>query len=326
MKQLLKRSDAQSREIFFIGTLLLIFSLLARKSNYLISITMICMIYIMLVSGLDILLGYTGQMNTGQAAFYAIGAYTSALLSIHTGIPVFLCMFIGAALSSIVGFLLALGTSRLVKHFLVVTTTAFAQVVYTLITNLKSITRSFRGISNIPKIELFGYEFKSGLSICLLYIVIVVIFLIVKKRLFDSRTGRAFLAIRDNPTAAAGVGINVNKYKRLAFMFCAFFGGFAGGMYAHAMSFISPESFALSMSLTLLTMVLLGGRGSILGPVLGAVMLSVCQTVLQPLGNLQAVVYGGFLLAVVLFFPKGLYGIIDKTRGIVEKLGKRKEA
>jgi branched-chain amino acid transport system permease protein len=153
-------------------------------------------------------------------------------------------------------------------------------------------------------------------------IVMVAIFLVIKQRIVKSRVGRAFLAIRENPVAAGGIGINVQKYKIMAFAISAVYTGLAGALYAHFVGFISPETFTATQSTMFMTMLLFGGMGTFSGPLIGAAVISVLNELLQTMGTYRMLVYGFFILAVLLYLPHGISGIIDIVRG---KLAQRKE-
>ena len=169
------------------------------KDQYLLTLFAFAGIYVIAVSGLDLLFGYSGQISMGHAAYYAIGAYTSALLSTKLGVPV--------------------------RHFLSLLTIAFGQMVYIFACKAKAVTNAMAGVKRIPKLNLFGFEFRSNLSCAILILVLCVLFLIVKQRIVHSSSGRALMAIRENVVAADGMGINIKKYKIMAFAISAVWPG-----------------------------------------------------------------------------------------------------
>ena len=198
------------------------------------------LVYVVAVSGLDIVFGYSGQISLGHAAYYAIGAYGSVMLHEYVGIPVIFSMIISAVAAALIGIVIAYPASRLRNHFLALATIAFGEIVYQLVAQSPGqITGNFLGFFTDP-VNLFGFEFDSNMSFYYFGLVVVVIFLLLKTNLVKSRTGRALIAIRENSAAADGMGINVTLYKVIGFAFSALYCGFAGGMYAHMVQFISP--------------------------------------------------------------------------------------
>jgi branched-chain amino acid transport system permease protein len=281
---------------------------LAIGNEYVLLIATLIGIYVIVNSGLDIVYGYSGQITLGQAGFYAIGAYTSAILSLHTGLPVIFCMIAGGLLSSFLGMIIAIPSVKLVHHFLAMVTIGFGEIVRLLAVNGGALTGAADGIPFVPKLALGGFVFETVHSYYYFVLAATVVLLIAKQNLVGSRIGRAFRSIRDNAPAAAAFGVNVHRMKVAAFTIEGFFGGFGGALYAHLVGFISPETFSLQQSVLFLTMVLLGGGGTLWGPVLGAVVISVLFELLQPLGQAQMAMYGLIIMGVMLFMPRGVVG------------------
>ena len=303
--------------------LVLLAALLAavRGQQYLLTLLNFVCMYMISVSGLDILFGYSGQISLGHAAFYAAGAYTSALLTTKLGVPVWIAIAAACLVSLILGIIVALPASKLIHHFLALLTISVGQLVYIVLSRAE-FTNAMTGIRSIPKISIFGFQLKSKYAFLIFMILMVALFLLIKQRIVYSRVGRAFQAIRENPVAANGIGINVQKYKIMAFALSAVFTGFAGAMYAHFVGFISPETFTSSQSVMFLTMLLFGGMGTFSGPLIGATIVTFLNESLQVLGSYRMMVYGAFILAVLLFLPHGISGIIDILR---QRLTRRKE-
>ena len=303
--------------------LVLLAALLAavRGQQYLLTLLNFVCMYMISVSGLDILFGYSGQISLGHAAFYAAGAYTSALLTTKLGVPVWIAIAAACLVSLILGIIVALPASKLIHHFLALLTISVGQLVYIVLSRAE-FTNAMTGIRSIPKISHFGFQLKSKYAFLIFMILMVALFLLIKQRIVYSRVGRAFQAIRENPVAANGIGINVQKYKIMAFAISAVFTGFAGAMYAHFVGFISPETFTSSQSVMFLTMLLFGGMGTFSGPLIGATIVTFLNESLQVLGSYRMMVYGAFILAVLLFLPHGISGIIDILR---QRLTRRKE-
>jgi len=294
------------------------------KSNYPSLILCFICINTIAVTGLDLLFGYTGQVSFGHAGFYAIGAYASTILSMKLGIPVALSMILAALISMFFGFIIAIPASKLVKHFLSLLTIAFGNMVYIFLSVTKSLTNGFSGIINIPDLVLFGYRFKTNQSYFFLFAALAVITLIAKNRLIKSRFGRALIAVRENPHAAAGMGINVSYYKVMAFAISAFFTGLAGSLYAHLMGFISPDGFNNTQSNAFMTMLLFGGIASTFGPMIGSTILTVVTEVMQGFVQYQMLLYALFILLVLYMMPNGVSGLMNKISArIAKKKGKK---
>lgn len=299
--------------LFGVLALLLVLPLVLTNPYFLLIATLIG-IYIIVNAGLDIVFGYSGQITLGQAGFYAIGAYTSAILSLHTEIPVVFCMIAGGLLASFLGMIVAIPSVKLVHHFLAMVTIGFGEIIRLLALNGGELTGAADGLSFIPRPSLFGYDIDTPMAYYYFVLGFVLVFLYAKQNLVTSRIGRAFRSIRDNAEAASAFGINVQRMKVTAFTIEGFFGGFGGALYAHLIGFISPETFTLQQSVLFLTMVLLGGSGSFWGPILGTILISLLFEVLQPFGQAQMVIYGLIIMLVIMFLPRGIAGVLSRKR------------
>lgn len=303
------------------GALLLFLPIILVNNQYVILICGYIAIYTIAVSGLDILFGFSGQISMGHAAFFAIGAYGSSIIHTYTKIPVIFTIFLAAILATLIGALLAYPASKLVFHFLSLATVAFGEIVYQLIAQSPGdITGNFTGYFPTP-INLFGFKINTYTRIYYFALICVVIFLIVKQRLLKSKQGRALLAIRENSHAADGMGINVRKYKVMAFAVSAFFTAFAGALYAHFVQFISPDTFTNKQSVMFLTMLLFGGTGSVAGPVIGAAAVLSLNEGLRFLEKYQMLIYGIMLLLAILLMPGGIVGVVKKIFAKTKKKG-----
>lgn len=288
------------------GALLILF---IRQSVYYQTIFVLCAIYSIAVSGLDILFGYSGQIALGHAMFYASGAYTSAILTVNYGWNPWLAMLAGVVVTIILAAIVAIPASNLVHQFLALLTIAAGNMMHVFLCKATNITNAMKGIRQIPKLSIFGYELRSKFAFALFALIMLIIFLFIKQRIVKSSTGRAFMAIRENPVAAGGMGINVRKYKIMAFVISAVFTSVAGSMYAHFISFISPEGFSNTTSTLLMTMLLFGGMGNPVGPVFGASIIAILNESLQSFSMFKTLIYGVLIMASVLFMPRGCYGV-----------------
>ena len=309
-----------------VGIVLLAFPFAAEKVfnwNYGVLLANFMILYIIAVSGLDILFGYSGQISMGHAAFFCIGAYGSVLLHEFTGLPVLITILIGTVLATLIGSLLAYPASKLVFHFLSLATIAFGEVVYQLVAQSPgNITGNFTG-KFTETMSLFGFKLNTYTKYYFFSVVCMVIFLIIKTNLVRSRVGRAFIAIRENSHAANGMGINVRKYKVIAFATSAFYTAFAGGLYAHLVRFISPDTFTQKQSVMFLTMLLFGGSASVGGTVTGVFTVQFLNEILRSAERYQLLIYGVLLLVLILAFPGGLFGLVKQA---IKKVKTRKEA
>jgi len=308
-------------KLIYLLLIILLFTLpiLFKSSQYFLLLACIIGIYIIVVSGLDILVGYSGQISIGHAAFYAIGAYASVILNVRLGINVWFSIVLGGIITVLMAVCIAIPSVKLVHHFLAMLTIAFGEVINAIIVNWREVTGGHTGLMNIPPPKIGSLIFDNNFSYFYIVYIFVIIFLISKQRIVHSRTGRALKAIRESEIAADGLGINIRFYKVLAFSVSAFYAGFAGGLYAYLINFISPQTFTLDQSIIFLTMVLLGGSGSFMGPIIGSIVLTLIIEYLQIISYYQTLVYGLFLLIIAMYFPSGTISLFSTGKDILLK-------
>jgi branched-chain amino acid transport system permease protein len=301
--------------ILLVGLALLVLPFaLAQAGTAWVRITNLAILFALLALGLNIVVGFAGLLDLGYIAFYGVGAYCYALLaSPHFGLhlPFWVILPIGAALACLFGVLLGAPTLKLRGDYLAIVTLGFGEIIRILLNNLASpinITNGPQGITLIDPFRIAGFDFSKtehwfGLMVSgpikyyYLLLVVLIVVMVVNVRLQDSRIGRAWVAIREDETAAQAMGINTRNVKLLAFAMGASFGGIAGGMFAAIQTFISPESFVLVESIMVLAMVVLGGMGNIWGVVLGAVLLSFVPELLRyTVEPMQKAVFGRTLV------------------------------
>jgi branched-chain amino acid transport system permease protein len=275
-------------------------------NRYLLDVATICGIYAFLTIGLNIVVGLTGLLVLGYVAFYAIGAYTYALLSVHYHIPFFFCLPICALTSMLFGFLVGLPVLRLRGDYLAIVTLGFGEITRIVINNWDELTRGPNGIMHIARPEAFGFIFREPLYYYYLIVLFLLIAIFVFSRLSSSRVGRAWIAIREDELAAATMGINVTLYKLLAFGISASVAGVAGAFFAGKMTHVSPESFTFLESVIILCMVIVGGMGSISGAILGAVILILLPEVLRSFQNYRMLLFGIGMIILMRFLPQGI--------------------
>ena len=308
-------------KLIYLLLIILLFTLpiLFKSSHYFLLLACIIGIYIIVVSGLDILVGYSGQVSLGHAAFYAIGAYASVILNVRLGINVWFSIILGGIVAAIMAVCIAIPSVKLVHHFLAMLTIAFGEVINAIIVNWRGVTGGHTGLMNIPPPKIGSLVFDDNFSYFYIVYIFVIIFLISKQRIIHSRTGRALKAIRESEIAADGLGINLRRYKVLAFGISAFYAGFAGGLYAYLVNFISPQTFTLDQSIIFLTMALFGGSGSFMGPIIGSIVVTLIIEYLQIISYYQTLVYGLFLLIIVMYFPSGIISLFSTEKNILLK-------
>lgn len=325
--ELIKRNSRKrfSNIIIFafivLGTIL---PLCLGDQKYFLLLMCLAGIYIVATSGLDICFGYSGQISLGQAGFYAIGAYVSAMLSIYMKVPVPFAILIGSLAAALVGYLLAFTSVKLVYHFLSLTTIAFGEIVRLLLVNGKAITGGPDGLVGIPPFTVFGISFSSNQMYFYIIWIVMIVFLAGKVSLINSRVGRAFIAIRDNPSASEAFGIKLSKYKATAFAIGAFCAGISGALYAHLVKFINPDSFTGDQSIMFLVMVLIGGLGTFWGPIFGSVLIIALNEVLQTFGDYRMAIYGVIIITVLLFLPKGIIGTLREKLVVGKRIKREK--
>jgi branched-chain amino acid transport system permease protein len=264
----------------------------------------------MLALSLTLVAGTVGQVSLGHAALLAIGAYTSALLSLRLAVPVGMAIICGGLMSAALGTLLISPSFRLRGHYVSIATLAIGEIVSLVILNWESVTNGPIGLSGIPPLSLFGYDLTSAESVYWFSFAVMVLLALLQARLLTSHLGRSFRAIRDDDVAARAYGLSLNRYKSLAFIFGGFAAGVSGGIAAHLYSYINHETFNTQQSILALTIVILGGLGNVGGAILGSVALVGLPEAFRIAAEYRVLIYGIVLLLLVRFRPQGLLGTI----------------
>jgi branched-chain amino acid transport system permease protein len=278
-------------------------------SQYIIRIFIMIGIYTTLALGLNILTGYTGLVSLGHGGFYAIGAYTTSILMIRFQMNFLVAVLIAMAFTGICGLLLGLPTLRLTGTYLSIVTLGFGEIVKMLIMNLDSITNGTLGLRGIPRPSFFGFQLtlaNHGMYYLMLILLLIVTFACLAMQ--NSNLGRTLRAIKADELAATMMGVRTARYKIAAFVISAVITGLAGGFYATLVSYIDHNSFTFDVSIMILSIVILGGMGTIRGMFLGAIILIVFPEVARPLMEWRFVVYGLVLIIMMRFRPQGLLG------------------
>jgi branched-chain amino acid transport system permease protein len=282
-----------------------------KTDAYIGNILMQAATYAIAVFGLSIVLGLCGQINLAQAAFFALGAYSVALGTVDYHLPFWLCLVGGMALALAAGATLGLSTLRLGGHYLAMVTISFQQILTVVLLNAIGFTHGPDGVSSIPR----PTGFASGQAFLALVVAILAFSGYFVWRLPDTRLGRAMRAVRDNELAASASGIDIFRTKLIAFALAAMLGGLGGGLFAGGFSYISPDQFAFSDSIVLLTMALLGGVSSPIGSAIGTGLLILIPEwlrFLKSVPGLYLAVYGVAVILIVMFMPDGIWGYVSR--------------
>jgi branched-chain amino acid transport system permease protein len=286
-------------------------------SAYLIHLLILICIYLILAISLQLSVGFTGLLNLGHIAFYAIGAYTSALLALN-GFPFWFCFLSAGILSMFFGFLLSLPTNKLKGDYLALATMGFSFVVYAVLLNWTSFTRGPLGLPGIPKPKIFGISFSDNLSFLILVAIIALISYLIIKRITISPFGKVLEATRDNELLTRVLGKNTFKIKTISLMISAFFAGISGSLYAHYITFIDPSSFTILQLIPVLSIIIIGGLASLRGTIIATIILVLLPEPLRFIGFPSSIVgparqilYSLILLFILIYKPKGFFGKIE---------------
>ena len=285
---------------------LFVMPLFAR--DYFLDVAILVGIYVILALGLNVVVGFTGLLNLGFVAFYALGAYSYALLNTRFGLGFWTALPFSVGLSAIAGFLLAFPALRLRGDYLAIVTLGFGEITRLILNNWDSLTMGPNGISGISAPGIFSLSLGKLSYFYYLVLFFVLITFFITKRVYSSKIGRAWVAIREDEIASSIMGINTTMYKLYAFAFGAFWAGLAGAVFAGKMQFVSPESFTFMESVLILCMVIIGGLGSIPGVILGAFILVLLPEMLREMQLYRMLALGAGLVLLMVFRPQGLFG------------------
>ncbi|MBR9692752.1 branched-chain amino acid ABC transporter permease [Candidatus Woesearchaeota archaeon] len=283
--------------------------------TYLLHLFIIACLYVILTTSLNLAIGYTGLLNLGHIAFYAIGAYTSSLLALNFGVPFWIGALAGATLAAIVGYLLSYPTIKLKGDYLALGTLGFSIIVESVLKNWVSLTRGPLGLPGIPKPSIFGFAIDTIPKYALFGLILAVLVYIVLEIVVRSPFGRVLQAIRDDEMAAKTLGKDTFNAKAKALALSAFIAAIGGSYYAHYVTFIDPTFFSILETILIFSMVIVGGTASMLGSVAGAVLLTLLPEPLRFLpfpssiiGGMRQALYALLLVLVIRWRPQGLIG------------------
>ena len=286
--------------------------------GYEISVLMMILFYVILAVGLDLVTGYCGQFSFATGAFYGIGAYTAAIMNRDLGTSIWLHLPAGAIVAGSFGLLLGIPALRLTGHFLAIVTIAFQTIMYLTISQWTSFTGGQVGLSlqGSNSVVIFGtklFELSSVRSYYWLSLAVTVVCILVAWRLVSSRLGREWIAIRDDEKLAQAIGLDTTRGKLAAFVAYAALAGIAGVLTAHALRGVTPDDFTIWISATVVAMMVLGGRGTFVGPILGAILLALLPEFLGRYAEYKMLIYGIILMLGMTLMPEGLVGRLRRS-------------
>jgi len=283
--------------------------------NYGVYLMTLVLVYLMSAMGLNLVVGYAGQMSIGQAAFFGIGAYHVAIL-MKLGLPFFAVLPLAAGSCFIIGLMLGFPALRVQHHYLAFATLGFNVLIYLILRNEQSWTGGTFGLSGIPRPSLFGYELNNNLAFFYFAFVSTILLALLLAWLLRSPWGRAFAALRDNPIRAESLGVNITAYTLLAFAIGAACAGVGGAYYAVLVQYIEPSTFNVPASLMMLLAVIVGGSGRFFGPLLGTVVVLLLPEWLRFAQNWYLMVFGFAVVALMIWLPGGMLSLPDRFRKV----------
>lgn len=301
---------------------ILVFMLIAAvfplfvTDQYVLHIAILVLFYAVLATSLNLVVGYVGEFSLGHTAFLGIGAYTAALLSLRFGMPMWATVPLAGLISAAFGLIIGAITLRLQGPFFVIVTLAFAEVLRLIADNWIGVTNGPMGLADIPQpamladaSNLFGKQLYFYIALA-----ITAVSLYLAYRFVYSNVGRAAVTVRENRFVAQSVGIRPFSYAMRAFVLGALLAGMAGGFYAHYISFVGSEVFRFSFMITMIIIVLVGGKGTLLGPLIGALLVTLLEEYLREAKELRMSIFGLIVMAIVLFMPRGIMGFLAARR------------
>ncbi len=306
--------------LFAVVLLAALFPFMVGVESYWITVFIFVGIYTIVTIGLSLLMGYAGQISLGHGAFFGIGAYTSGLLTTLGSWNPWLAIIASLALSCFIAALIGYPTLRLRGHYLAMATLAFGEIVVIVFTAEVDLTGGPSGFGGIPRLSLFGLSLKNDLVFYYFVWSLVCLVSLFSVHIIHSRMGRALQAIHSSESAANAMGVDTAKYKLQIFVFSAALASFAGSLYAHYMTFVSPTACELKLSIMLVVMVAIGGMSSIWGAIIGTVLITSLPEFLGVFEDFDILVYGAVLVIILLFSPDGLFGGLKQAAGLVKRL------
>lgn len=285
---------------------------LGLGNSYYLNVLVFVGIYSLITIGLSLLMGYTGQISLGHAAFFGLGAYTSGVLSTKFGVSPWLALLAAIFVTGGIAFLIAAPALKLKGHYLAMATLAFGYIVFIVFNQASSLTGGPSGFGQIPRFRLGNFLLRSDVHYYYLVWTLVIVVLLVSLNIIHSRVGRALRSIHEGELTANIMGVNTAKYKIQVFVLSAVYASLAGSLYAHFITFLNPTPFGFHFSIVLVAMVAVGGMASVWGAMIGAALLTILPEYLRAFHDYDILIYGSILLLIMMFLPKGLFaGILS---------------
>ena len=307
--------DTKNRNIWITTAFLLVVLVLPlffKDSRYYMNILNFSGIFIILTFSFNFIHGYLGLISIGQAGFFAIGAYVTAGLTMGVGLNYFLSLFIASTAAALAGVLIGFPAIRIRGHYFILITLGFGEIVRLIILNWKAVTNGTNGINGIPSPSWGPLLFASRFSYYYLVLFFIFLAMLVTRNLRQSKYGRAMLSLKTTEMAATVMGVNPATNKLINFSLSGLFAGLAGGLYGSYIGSISPEAFSIDLSIEILTMSLVGGAGTIAGPIIGATFLIVLKERLRFMREYYMILYGAGIVLVMIFMPHGIMGLVRR--------------
>lgn len=291
---------------------------LGLGNSYYLNVLVFVGIYSLITIGLSLLMGYTGQISLGHAAFFGLGAYTSGVLSTKFGVSPWLALLAAIFVTGGIAFLIGAPALKLKGHYLAMATLAFGYIVFIVFNQASSLTGGPSGFGQIPRFRLGNFLLRSDVHYYYLVWTLVIVVLLVSLNIIHSRVGRALRSIHEGELTANIMGVNTAKYKIQVFVLSAVYASLAGSLYAHFITFLNPTPFGFHFSIVLVAMVAVGGMASVWGAMIGAALLTLLPEYLRAFHDYDILIYGSTLLVIMMFLPQGLFagilGLIKKER------------
>ena len=299
-----QRKEFKRRDVFYLGIFLIL--PLVWNDLHFHHLMVLAGVNAILALGLSLFLGYAGQISLGHAAFFGIGAYTTAILTTQYGLSPFLAFWASAASASVIAYLIGRPLLKLKGYFLALATLGFGEIFLVFVKESQPLTGGVIGIFNIPWFSIAGFLFDTYLKQYYLIWGVLIGLLLFSKNLVRSKMGRALLAIAVSEDAAKSIGINAVKLKTEIFVLSAAYAGFAGSLFVCVMSIANPDTFSLGLSTLIVMMVILGGMGNLYGPIFGSIFLTGLMDLLGKYQEWSLPIYGVLFILLLIFFPEGI--------------------
>lgn len=289
--------------------------------GYLTTVVQIAAIYTIFVTGLNIFMGYAGQVSFGHSAFAAVSGYTSAVLTANYGWEPLPAAALGLAGVLACALIIGYPTLRLRGHYLAMATLAIGLIAYDVAVEWDAVTRGYMGISGIPPLGIGNWTVTSDRGVLLVLIIIAGVGILISAAIRRSRLGRALVATAGSEKAALALGIDVAHYKLIALLISAFYAGLAGSLFVHAVGFVSPEVFGLHMVVLAFTMLYIGGIGTFVGPALGALIVTLLPESVRKFNEYQDLIYGAVLIFILIYAPGGVASLPKLVSSMTRRKG-----